>query len=182
MTDPAERFIQYLTTLAERDRGALATLRHSLAFAPGAYPRAFPYVERFAGAAAHERDARRLALYAVAALFARHPKQQAQSFASAFGQLFRKRGSASIENRFVALLEADAENIFDYLRQAISLLAVDDMGLNYATLLKDLSVWMNPNRNPDPLRQRWARDFYRAAQDEEASPDPDAATDHANAA
>ncbi|SHF70896.1 CRISPR system Cascade subunit CasB [Lampropedia hyalina DSM 16112] len=179
--DHAKAFVEYLMTLRERDRGALAALRHSLAFEPGAYPKAFPYVERFAGAATHERDARRLALYAVAGLFARHPETAAQTFAAAFGQLARKRKagsekeySTSIENRFVALLGADAENIFDYLRQAISLLAADDIGLNYVQLLADLSQWMNPNAYTDRLRQRWARDFYRAAQAEvetQAKPD-----------
>lgn len=180
MSEHSEKFVQHLMVLGERDRGALATLRHSLAFEPGAYPKAFPYVERFANAAKHERDARRLALYAVAALYARHPQQQEQSFAGAFGQLFRKRESASIENRFVALLGADAENIFDYLRQPISLLAADDIGLNYANLLDDLSQWMNPNVNADRLRQRWARDFYRAAQ-AEAAADAETVADQANA-
>ncbi len=161
MTTHAEIFITHLQGL---DRGALATLRHSLAFVPGSYPRAFPYVERFAGSVVHERDARRLALYAVAGLFARHPQQQSQSFASALGELLRRRESASIEGRFVALLGADAENIVEYLRQAISLLAADDIGCDYVLLLDDLSLWLNPNTDPSRLRQRWARDFYRAAQ------------------
>lgn len=172
----ARAFVEYLIALRERDRGALAALRHSLAFEPGTYHKAFSYVEKFAGAATHEHDARRLALYAVAGLFARHPETAAQTFAAAFGQLARKRKassekeySTSIENRFIALLGADAENIFDYLRQAISLLAADDIGLNYVQLLGDLSQWMNPNAHTDRLRQRWARDFYRAAQVEVAT-------------
>lgn len=163
MNDYAENFIQHLTVLGERDRGALATLRHSLAFEPGTYIKAFPYVERFVGASQHERDGRRLALYAVAALYARHPYQHPQSFASAFGVLYRQRESApSIENRFIALLEADAENIFDYLRQAIGLLAAGDIGVNYISLMTDLSFWMCSGTNIDRVRQRWARDFYRA--------------------
>lgn len=163
MSDHAEQFIVHLLALKERDRGALAALRHSLAFEPGAYPKAFPYVERFAGNAAHERDARRLALYAVAGLFARHPQQASQSLASALGELQHRRGSTSIEGRFIALLGADSENIVDYLRQAISLLAADGIGCDYAQLLKDLSQWMNPATDPSRLRQRWARDYYRAA-------------------
>ncbi|MDR0816715.1 MAG: type I-E CRISPR-associated protein Cse2/CasB [Desulfovibrio sp.] len=164
MSKHDEKFIAHLKSLKERDRGALATLRHSLAFAPGTYPQAFPYVERFAGVDSHERDARRLALYAVAGLFARHPAQASASFATAFGELMRRRGSASIEKRFLALLGADAENVFEYLKQAISLLAADGPGCNYAQLLNDLSSWLNPNLHEqrDRLRQRWARDFYRA--------------------
>lgn len=165
MSEHAEAFIAYLNALKERDRGALAALRHSLAFAPGSYPKAFPYVERFAGEAVHERDARRLALYAVAGLFALHSSHRPrQSFAAALGELMSRRQSPSIENRFVALLGADAENIVDYLRQAISLLAADEIGCDYARLLDDLSRWLNPSADPSLLRQRWARDFYRAAQ------------------
>ena len=77
----------------------------------------------------------------------------------------RKRDSASIEQRFIALLGADAENLAVYLRQIISLLAADDRPLDYGVLLRDLSVWLNPHidaERRDNVRQRWARDFYRA--------------------
>lgn len=164
MSEYAERFIDHLSTLRERDAGAMATLRHSLTFEPGTYPRAFPYVERFVAADRSANDVWRLALYAVAGLFARHSEQQNRSFATAFGELLRKRESQSIEQRFIALLEADADNILDYLRQAISLLAAEDIGLDYVGLLDDLAVWMNPNADRDRLRQRWAREFYRAAE------------------
>ena len=164
MSEHAERFIDHLSALRERDTGAMAALRHSLTFEPGMYPRAFPYVERFVAADRLAHDARRLALYAVAGLFARHPEQQNRTFATAFGELLCKRESQSIEQRFIALLEADSDNILDYLRQAISLLAAEDIGLNYVRLLDDLTVWMNPNADLDRLRQRWAREFYRAAE------------------
>ena len=74
-----------------------------------------------------------------------------------------KRDSGSIENRFIALLGADPENVADYLRQSVTLLAADDLGLNYVSLLDDLALWLNPYAT-DPrnqIRQRWARDFYR---------------------
>ena len=170
MSDHSQRFIEHLIVLRERDAGAIATLRHSLAFEPGAYPKAFPHVERFVGAERSTNDSWRLALYAVGGLFARHPMQQEQSFAIAFGELMRKRESQSIEGRFIALLGADAENILDYLRQAVSLLASEGIGLDYARLLNDLSIWMNPNADLDRLRQHWARDFYRAT---ESRPEPD---------
>ncbi|MDR0701763.1 MAG: type I-E CRISPR-associated protein Cse2/CasB [Azoarcus sp.] len=172
MNEHSRSFIRYLQTLKERDKGALAVLRHSLAFEPGTYSKAFSYIERFAGEAAHERDARRLAPYAVAALFARHPHHtENKSFAAAFGELMRRRESDSIERRFIALLGADAENIVDYLRQATSLLAAEDIGCDYARLLEDLSSWMNPLKieKRDNLRQHWARDFYRAMQPAQAT-------------
>lgn len=168
MSEHSERFVAHLQALKERDSGAMAALRHSLAFDPGAYPPAYPYVERFVGQDVHERDARRLALYTVAGLYAKHPQQRGgQSCAAAFGELMFRRRSASIENRFVALLAADAEHIHVYLRQAVSLMAADGVELDYSRLLDDLSLWMNPYVDPerrDRLRQRWARDFYRALQ------------------
>lgn len=165
MSDHAEAFIAHLEALKERDSGAMAALRHSMAFEPGAYPKAFPFVERFAGSAAHERDPRRLALYAVAGLFARHPiHRPGNSLGAALGSAMLRRQSPSIESRFVALLGADAENIVEYLRQSISLLAADGIGVDYTKLLDDLSRWMDHRVDPGQLRQRWARDFYRAAQ------------------
>ena len=103
MSEFAEKFIAHLQAIKDRNRGALATLRHSLSFEPGTYPPAFPHVERFAGNDAHERGALRLALYAVAALYARHPEQQAEhSFAAALGELIKRHDSDSVEHRFVA--------------------------------------------------------------------------------
>jgi CRISPR system Cascade subunit CasB len=184
----SESFIHHLQALKERDKGAMAKLRQSQAFKPGTYYKVFPYVERFVREAAHEDDPRRLALYAVAGLFARHPEHvENKSFATAFSELMRRRESGSIEQRFIALLDADAENIVDYLRQAVSLLAAENIGCDYARLLDDLSSWMNPYlsswMNPfkteerDRLRQRWARDFYRATQTDEVQTSSETVTE-----
>lgn len=165
MSEHADQFVKHLQTLDEDNRGAMATLRHSLAFAPGAFPGAYPYVERFVSRDRHASDARRLALYAVAGLFALHPEQQARSFAAAFGALWREKERDSIEKRFIALLSADAENIVDYLRQATRLLKSESYGYDYAGLLDALAIWMDPRAGQerlDRLRRDWARDFYRA--------------------
>ena len=166
MSDLAKKFVDHLENLKQRNRGAMATLRHSLAFEPGGYPPAYPYVERFVGTERHARDPWRLALYVVAGLYARHPLQRGQSFAASLGELLRKRESSALEQRFVALLGADAENLHNYLRQAISLLAADDVGCDFVGLLDDLRRWLDPFLDPerrDLVRQRWARDFYQAA-------------------
>jgi CRISPR system Cascade subunit CasB len=110
-------------------------------------------VERFAKPEWSAQDGRRLALYAVAGLFARHPSQRAASLATSLGELMHHRdNSPSIEQRFIALLGADAEGVLDHLRQAISLLAADGLGLDYARLLLDLQVWLSPPR-PTPSRR-----------------------------
>lgn len=164
MSEHAQSFIAYLSGLKERDRGALAQLKRSLGFAPGAYPPAYPYVERFVGPERHADDPWRKALYLAAGLFAFQPKQQeGVSFATAFGKLGRIRESTSIEQRFIALLGAEPESLPHFLRQAVSLLAADDSGLDFARLLDDLARWLRPHdfEGRDRLRQQWARDFYR---------------------
>ncbi len=163
MTDRADAFIALLHGLAERDRGALAHLKRSLAFAPGAYPGAYPWVERFVGADRHADDPWRKALYLVAGLFALHPVQQKNTpFSAAFGQVARNRDSASIEQRFLTLLSADPDELPSRLRQAVTLLAADGAGCDYAGLLEDLARWLDPfaPEARDRIRQRWARDFY----------------------
>lgn len=163
--DFAAAFVGHLRQLHEHDKGAMAILRRSLSFDPGAYPSAYPFVERFVGADRHATDPMRRALYGVAGLFAQQPHHvEGRSLAFAFGVLMRHRDSASIEQRFVALLSADAENLHQYLRQAVSLLAADDQGFDFAQLLRDLTRWLHPHAQEarDQLRQRWARDFYNA--------------------
>ncbi|MCY1289740.1 CRISPR-associated protein Cse2 [compost metagenome] len=180
MSDYAQGFVAHLERLRERDRGALAELRRSLGFPPGGYPPVYPHVERFVAAGRHAQDASRLALYVVAGLYALHPKPASRSLASSLGELMRQRESGSIEQRFIALLGADAENLPNYLRQVVSLLAADDLGVDYAALFDDLSRWLDPRIEPDwrdAIRQRWARDFYRALAPREAAPQTDTAND-----
>lgn len=172
MSDHAQSFITHLIGLKGSDRGALAHLKRSLGFDPGAYPRAYPYVERFVGADKHADDPWRRALYLAAGLFALHPMHhEGVSFATALGRVGRSRDSSSIEQRFIALLGAEPESLPTLLRQSVSLLAADGQGCDYASLLDDLARWLDPFRLEarDQLRQRWARDFYRAYEPHSAS-------------
>lgn len=165
MSEHARSFIQHLVTLRDNDRGALAHLKRSLSFEPGAYPRAYPYVERFVGPDKHADDPRRRALYLAAGLYALHPlHREGVSFATAFGAVARSRDSASLEHRFIALLDAEPDSLPTLLRQTISMLAADSQGCDYADLLDDLTRWCDRFKPEarDALRQRWARDFYRA--------------------
>ncbi|GAB6049884.1 type I-E CRISPR-associated protein Cse2/CasB [Hydrogenophilus islandicus] len=165
MSDHAASFIAYLIGLQDRDRAALAHLKRSLAFDPGAYPQAYPYVERFVGAECHAEDPHRLAMYLTAGLFALHPlHQEGSSLAAALGRVGRNHQSGSIEERFIALLSAEAESLPTLLRQCVSLLAADGVGCDYAQLLADLTRLLDPwnLEARDRVRQRWARDFYRA--------------------
>ncbi|MFO1322346.1 MAG: type I-E CRISPR-associated protein Cse2/CasB [Burkholderiales bacterium] len=182
MSEHSMDFVTHLVGLAARDRGALAALRRSLAFAPGAYPPAYPVVERFVGRNLHAHDARRLALYIVAGLFALHPRHvQEVAIGTALGTLMARRGSDSIEGRFVALLSAEPEHVHEYLRQLVSLLAAEGIAFDYAQLLDDLSGHLNrfADERRDAVRQRWARDFYRVVTNDDHSSDVNHATESA---
>jgi CRISPR system Cascade subunit CasB len=170
MSNHVEQFIEHLNRLRQRDRGALATLRRSLSFAPGAYPPAYAYVERFVGTDRKANDSFRLALYLVAGLYAMHPEVGADSLATGLAKLMLQRESASIESRFLALLGADPENLSDYLRHVVTLFAADNQGIDYAELFADLAVWLNPyaTEKRDQVRQKWARDFYGTLARDEA--------------
>lgn len=168
----ASEFVEHLARLASKDRGALAALRRSLSFAPGAYPAAFPYVEPYVGPERHVDDPFRKALYLSAGLFALHPRHASGlSLASAFGRARLRRDSGSIEQRFVALLATDSSSLPGHLRQVVSLLAAEDTPFDFARLLNDLSNWLKPQASErlDGIRQRWARDFYQAQSPEAAN-------------
>jgi CRISPR system Cascade subunit CasB len=174
VSEHAQAFIAHLSRVREQDRAAFAELRRSLSFAPGGYPPAYPYVECFAGSDRKATDSFRLALYLTAGLYAMNPRTSERSVASSLGDLMRNRESDSIEKRFIVLLGAGPESIPNYLRQIISLLAADDLGLDYAALLDDLARWLNPHaiEARDKIRQRWARDFYGALTPRKAEPEP----------
>ena len=164
MSVHAQSFTDYLVTLSTRDRGALAVLRRSLSHPPGAYPAAFPIVERFVPAQGG-RHSYRSALYLVAGLFALHPKHRSSvALGAQLCASMRERGSASIEGRFVAALSATPEGFPSHLRQLVSLLAADNRALDYASLLDDCAAMLDDYRpdGRDRVVQRWARDFYRA--------------------
>jgi len=164
LSDYTDSFIAYLQSLTTRDRGTLAVLRRSLGFAPGAYPPAYPSVERFA-VQGGDKDSLRQALYLTAGLFALHPQHvKGRSIGDAFGQVMQRRGSPSIEKRFIALLSAEAESLPDQLRQLVTLLAADGIGFDFGALLNDIEPWLHPRAfdTRDRIRQRWARAFYRA--------------------
>ncbi|WNL38603.1 type I-E CRISPR-associated protein Cse2/CasB [Halomonas sp. PAMB 3232] len=182
MASHNEAFITYLQGLASQSTGAMAALRRSLSFTLGQDEHVYPWVERFAGAKSRVDSPRRLALYAVAGLFAHYPHHAHRSFAAAFGELSERRGSATIEKRFIALMEAGEQGLVTHLRQALHLLKAEEIGFDYVTLLGDLSLLLDPQgdeRALNKVKQGWGRDYYRAALSEDGgNSDPGAFIDH----
>ena len=159
----ASAFIQRLASLADdkrKDRAALAMLRRSLAFEPGSHVPSFPVVEPWLD---REEGWQREVYYLVAGLFALDPRQGPLSFAEAMAALYRRRQSGSIEARFLALLDADRDQLPDRLRRCVYLIRTEEgPGLDWAALLSDLLGWFHPDH---PVQRRWARMFYRSIQE-----------------
>lgn len=147
-----EAFLEYLTRL---DRKAFATLRRSLAFDPGAFPQVYPYVERFVGNAGRWK---REAYYLLAGLFAAHQNTStsAGNMGATLRQLYLKLDMPpSIEQRFIALLDADESQLAHHLRQMVTLLK--EYSINWALLLDHLIDWNSERRW---VQQEWAKAFY----------------------
>lgn len=149
--------VDHLATLASReDRGALAALR---SYFRGEGPwDALRVVLPFVGGRPEFRKRREDDALLLGALFALHPVSGSHSLARALRRVMHTRDSGSIEARFNALIASSREDLPNHLRHAITLIAADKIGIDWAGLHRDL-------RWTDHVRRRWARDFWGAAAD-----------------
>lgn len=157
------------------DRAALATLRRGLGKPPGAVAAINQYVVPYLPP---ERPYGDDAYYLVAALFGWHPaapwnrprgrwqSNLGASFAWALGVAPKR--AEGISRRFIALLNADADDLGSHLRHAARLFADHEVPVDWAQLVDDVIWWDAAGR---PVQRRWARSFYAAR------PDGDAMTD-----
>lgn len=164
-TDP---FVSHISGL---DPGAKATLRRSLAFPAGSWPPAFPYVERWVSA---ERRWDRTVYYLVAGLQCLSRATTAEgNMGRAVSALRERTGSSSVEQRFIALLDADHEQLPQRLRQMVTLLSSHDIAPDWARLRRDLLAWNSAERF---VQQRWARSYYATSSNSRSDGDePDSA-------
>ena len=162
MKEEAERFVGHLEEMKGQKvwTRARAALRRSLAFEPGTYPPAIPFVEPWIHGA---EGWRREAYYLVAALYAlkNGDHQEGRTLAKALRE--RARDSASVERRFLALLAADRDEIAFRIRQTVSL---TEDGLDFVRLLQDLWGWFDEERR---VQARWAREFYSGEESKEVA-------------
>jgi len=161
-------FIEWLEGISKKDPKLRAVLRRSLAFKPGEYALAYPYVEPFI----RDQDSlwRRKVHYLVAGLWSAHWREGRTEAPMSLGKACavldnRKRKEisqndrqkiSSIETRFITLLDADRDQLPNRLRQIFSLLK--DQTIDFDDLLKRLMYW---NDYQKVAQNRWARDFYR---------------------
>ena len=115
-------YIEWLEKLNETDTKVRAVLRRSLAFEPGDFPAAFPFVEPFLKN--EDNSWRRKMLYLVAGLWAAHWRKDRNGTPISLGKACaaRQTESASTERRFITLLDADPDQLPHRLRQMAALL------------------------------------------------------------
>ena len=153
-----ERFIEWMEGLNEKDNKVRAVLRRSLAFDPGIFVPAYPYVEPFVKN--EDNSWRRKMFYLVAGLWAAHWREVGSSVPLSIGKAcanhLKAGGSSSTEKRFINLLDADTDQLPYRLRQMIALLK--DQPIDFDALLKGLLYWTDDQKR---TQNAWARDFYR---------------------
>lgn len=151
-----ERFAAYLARRIEESTRPRAVLRRSLAFPPGTWPESFPYVEPFVATADKWT---REAAYLVAGLYAASGVSAGSGNMGAAAFRLRVRTeSDSVEARFLALLDADEEQLPHRLRQMVTLMSGQDIAPDWAMLFRDLTRWNDPRRR---VQENWAREYYR---------------------
>ncbi|MDR3672163.1 MAG: type I-E CRISPR-associated protein Cse2/CasB [Holophaga sp.] len=151
-------FLDWLETKGAEDNKVRAVLRRSLAFEPGKFVEAYPYVEPFVKDEASSW--RREMHYLVAGLWAFHWAEGRTGPRLPLGKACAAHqaasGAASTERRFIALLDADPDQLPHRLRQMVALLK--NFPLDFEGLLTGLLYW---NDDQKRTQNQWARDFYR---------------------
>lgn len=153
-----KKFIEWLEGLNAKDPSVRAVLRRSLAFDPGKFVPAYPYIEPFLKD--ENNSWRREMFYLVAGLWAAHWRegrsQAPMSIGKACAAHQEASGSTSTERRFIAMLDADRDQLPYRLRQIISLLK--EIPIDFDSILAGLQYW---NDSQKRTQNAWARDFYR---------------------
>lgn len=169
--------IEWLESLNKKDSRAKAVLKHSLAFEPGMHFPAFPYVEPFLQGEVTQW--RRNVHYLVAGLWAAYRTEEGNgslSLGQALALLPPEKKTSSLENRFIALLDADEDQLPYRLRQLVALLK--ETPLDFDKLLKDLLYWHVDSKY---TQRRWAQEYYRSINTEKTEENPQIASEEIQA-
>jgi CRISPR system Cascade subunit CasB len=157
-------FIEWLEGLNEKDTKVRAVLRRSLAFDPGRYVPAYPYVEPFVKD--ESGSWRREMHYLVAGLWAAHFREGRSDGMLTIGNVcqalyFEKNKSPSIERRFITLLDSDQDQLPHRIRQMLALLK--EYPIDFEMLLTGVVHWSDERKR---TQNGWAQDFYRNMKDD----------------
>lgn len=163
-SESIDRFVTHLEGLARReDRGALAKLRRGAGRALGGAVDTLPLIVPFLPS--DDRTAG--SYFVVASLFGLHPESGGSGN---FGDAFRRLGDhESAQKRFVALLNAHADDVAEHLRRAVALARSANVAIDYRRLLRDLTHWSHPDRF---VQLAWARSYWGHAEEGKDEPNP----------
>jgi len=157
------RFIEWLEGLNQKDTKVRAVLRRSLAFDPGVFVPAYPYVEPFVKDEGNSW--RREMHYLVAGLWAAHWREERLGGLMTIGKACAvyqvASGSTSTERRFITLLDSDSDQLPHHLRQMVALLK--EQPIDFDALLTGLLYWNDDRKR---TQNGWAQDFYRNISDD----------------
>jgi CRISPR system Cascade subunit CasB len=102
----------------------------------------------------------------LAGLFALHPdsewpRSERKPWKSNLGDSWRRLAndveSEGPERRFVALINAERDDVGEHLRHAVYLLRDHGIPVDWSQLLRDLLRWDAPDRT---VQRRWSRSFW----------------------
>lgn len=151
-------FIEWLEDLNSKDTRVRAVLRRGLAFDPGTFVPAYPYVEPFLKG--EDSSWQREMFYLVAGLWAAHWREGLAGPPIPIGKACAAHqmagGSTSTERRFITLLDADRDQLPHHLRQIVTLLK--EQPIDFDALLTGLLYWNDEQKR---TQNTWARDFYQ---------------------
>jgi len=105
------------------------------------------------------KERQRKCFYVVAGLFACHHSDCRKGNLGKTVSLL-SFSDTSAERRFLRLLGADSDEIFDMLFSVITQAKSKNISVNYERLLHDLIYW------GDKIKHQWARSFYRSEVEE----------------
>jgi CRISPR type I-E-associated protein CasB/Cse2 len=165
----AAELIEELTAMTDpesRNRAALAQLRrgldHPLDYTLGRVGWLFRRVPEFA------LDEAVLAAGLFAWVKGDCPQTDTVNFGAAFGTGLTLEEKQQREKRFIDLLDTDKEELRYKLRQAVTLIARDGIGIDWRLLIHHLRHWDYLDRR---VQKEWARGFW-------ATPEAEPTADH----
>ncbi len=91
------------------------------------------------------------------------PQADKVNFGAAFGAGLTLEEKQQREKRFIDLLDTDADELPYKLRQAITLIARNNIGLDWVLFIQHIAHWSDPDRW---VQKKWARGFWAASEPE----------------
>jgi CRISPR system Cascade subunit CasB len=158
--------------------GDRAALRRSLAAPPGADPRVHPIVYPYLSGVPEPDEWRWFLVAGLMGLLPDDwkPPSEPVGFGISVRELKQKRDSkpaegdkiGPTERRFVALLDADRDELPHHMRHMLRLIIGAEVRVDFTRLLTDLRWWSHPERR---VQRRWARDFWAGTSNDEQKGD-----------